>query len=245
MIFATAQTIPKRGDIDANLLEHYRLVKLASANGAQLIVFPELSITGYEREDAAQLAFSENDSRLDDLKKSAIENKITIIAGAPVRMESNLFLGEFCISPEGSVSIYTKQFLHTGEEIFYQPSFDYDPVIEIEDERISCAICADIDNPEHPEKAGRKNSSTYVASIFFSPNGIPTAHESLQKYASQYRMNVLMSNFGGDSYGSPSGGRSAFWNSKGELIAQMKDSGSGLLLVEKLHSGWTGKILND
>jgi predicted amidohydrolase len=58
-------------------------------------------------------------------------------------------------------------------------------------------------------------------------------------------MNVLMANFGGDSYGCPSGGRSAFWNNKGELIAQMKDSGSGLLLVEKQDSNWTSKILND
>lgn len=245
MILAAAQTKPKRGDIDANLLDHYRLVELAAENGAQLIVFPELSITGYEREDAARLAFSENDTRLNHLKKLATENKITIIAGAPIRIESNLFLGEFCIAPDNTVSIYTKQFLHTGEDIYYQPSFDYNPMIEIENEHISCAICADIDNPKHPENASKKNSSTYIASIFFSPNGIPQAHQSLQSYASQYQMNVLMANFGGDSYGSPSGGRSAFWNNKGELITQMKDSGSGLLLVEKQHSDWTSIILND
>ncbi|PWA11016.1 carbon-nitrogen hydrolase family protein [Flavobacterium laiguense] len=245
MILAAAQTKPKRGDIDANLLDHYRLVKLASANGAQLIVFPELSITGYEREDAARLAFNENDTRLNHLKKLATEYNITIIAGAPIRIESDLLLGEFCIAPNDTVSLYTKQFLHTGEEVYYQSSFDYNPIIEIENERISCAICADIDHPKHPENACKNNSSTYIASIFFSPNGIPQAHQSLQSYASQYQMNVLMANFGGDSYGSPSGGLSAFWNNKGELIAQMGDSGSGLLLVEKQDNDWTSKILND
>jgi predicted amidohydrolase len=243
MILAAAQTKPKRGDIDANLLDHYRLVKLAAANGAQLIVFPELSITGYEREDAAQLAFTENDSRLDHLKKLATENKITIIAGAPIRIQSDLFVGEFCIAPNDSVSIYTKQFLHEGEELYYQPSFDYNPILERENERISCAICADIDHPKHAENARKNNSSTYIASIFFSPNGIPQAHQSLQRYATQYQMNVLMANFGGDSYGSPSGGRSAFWNNKGELIAQMEDSGSGLLIVEKQVTGWISKII--
>jgi predicted amidohydrolase len=245
MILAAAQTKPKRGDIDVNLLDHYRLVKLAAANGAQLIVFPELSITGYEREDADQLAFNENDTRLDHLKKLANENNITIIAGAPIHIQSNLFLGEFCIAPNNSVSIYTKQFLHAGEEVYYQPSFDYNPILEIENERISCAICADIDHPKHAENASKNNSSTYIASIFFSPNGIPQAHQSLQSYATQYQMNVLMANFGGDSYGSPSGGRSAFWNNKGELITQMKDSGSGLLLVEQQNNGWISKILND
>jgi predicted amidohydrolase len=244
MILAAAQTIPKRGDIDANLLDHYRLIELAATNGVQLIMFPELSITGYEREDAARLAFTENDSRLNHLKKLATENKITVIAGAPIRIGSNLFLGEFCIAPN-DVSIYTKQFLHTGEEVYYQPSFDYNPLIKIENERISCAICADIDHPKHPENASIRNSSTYIASIFFSPNGIPQAHQSLQNYASQFQMNVLMANFGGDSYGSPSGGRSAFWNNKGELIAQMGDSGSGLLIIEKQDNDWTSKTLND
>ena len=191
------------------------------------------------------MAFTKDDTRLDHLKKLASKNKITIIAGAPIRIGSDLFLGEFCIAPDNSVSIYTKQFLHTGEEVYYEPSFDYNPVIEIENECISCAICADIDNPKHPENASKNNSSTYIASIFFSPNGIPQAHQSLQNYASQYKMNVLMANFGGDSYGSPSGGRSAFWNNKGELIAQMEDSGSGLLLVENHDEGWTSKILND
>ena len=118
-------------------------------------------------------------------------------------------------------------------------------MLEIENERICCAICADIDNPKHPENASKNNSSTYIASIFFSPNGITEAHQSLQNYASQYQMNVLMANFGGESYGCSSGGRSAFWNNKGELIAQMGDSDSGLLLVKKQHSGWASKILND
>lgn len=245
MILAAAQTKPKRGDIDSNLLDHYRLINLAAVHGAQLIVFPELSITGYEREDAAQLAFTENDARLNHLKKLATENEITIIAGAPIRKESVLFLGEFCIAPNDTVSIYTKQFLHTGEEVYYQPSFDYNPMLEIENERISCAICADIDHLEHPKNARKNNTSTYIASIFFSPNGIPQAHQSLQNYASQYQMNVLMANFGGDSYDSPSGGRSAFWNNKGELIAQMEDSGSGLLLIEKRDSNWISKTLND
>jgi predicted amidohydrolase len=245
MILAAAQTKPKRGDIDANLLDHYRLVKLAAENDAQLIVFPELSITGYEREDADRLAFTENDPRLDHLKQLAIENKITIIAGAPIRIQSDLFLGEFCIAPNDSVSIYTKQFLHTGEDVYYTPSFDYNPILEIENEIISCAICADIDNPKHPENASKNNSSTYIASIFFSPNGIPQAHQSLQNYSSQHKMNILMANFGGDSYGSPSGGRSAFWNNKGELITQMEDSGSGLLIVEKHDTGWASKILKD
>jgi predicted amidohydrolase len=245
MILAAAQTKPERGDINANLLDHYRLIELAVEKGANLIVFPEMSITGYERENADQLAFSVNDSRLDHLKKLAVENRITIIAGAPIKIDSDLFIGEFIISSDDSVSIYTKQFLHPGEEVYFKSSFDYNPIIEIENERVSFAICADIDNPLHPENACKNKTSIYIASIFFSPNGIPQAHTSLSNYSQKHNMNVLMSNFGGDSWGSPSGGRSAFWNKNGELIAQMDDSNSGLLIVEYKDNSWTGQLIND
>lgn len=245
MILAAAQTKPKRADINANLLDHYRLIELAAQKGANLIVFPEMSITGYERENADQLAFSVNDSRLDYLKKLAVENKISVIVGAPIKINSELFIGEFIISPDDSVSIYTKQFLHSGEEIAFKSSFNYNPIIEIENERISFAICADIGNPLHPEKACSNKSAFYIASIFFSPNGIPKAHESLCNYSKKHNMNVLMSNFGGDSWGSPSGGKSAFWNKNGELIAQLDDSGSGLLIVEQKNNSWTAHTINE
>ena len=57
MILAAAQTKPVRGDIEANLADHYRLIVLAVQKAANLIAFPEMSITGYEREDAEKVLF--------------------------------------------------------------------------------------------------------------------------------------------------------------------------------------------
>ena len=244
MILAAAQTKPTRLDIDANLLDHYRLTELAVQNGAQLIVFPEMSITGYERENAQKLAFEKDDSRLDHLKKMASENNIIIVAGAPIQIEDEMFIGEFVISPDNSVSIYTKQFLHEGEDEFFQSSFDYNPMITIEDQKISFAICADIDNPLHPENACKRATDIYIASIFFTPNGIPNAYRDLQSYAAKHKMNVLMSNFSGESWGYPSAGQSAFWNNKGELVGQMNNSDSGLLLVENKNDNWTSRVVS-
>jgi predicted amidohydrolase len=243
MILAAAQTKPKRGDISSNLLNHYQLIELAAQNGANLIAFPELSITGYERENAEALVFTEDDYRIDHLKELAVRNNIVIIAGAPIKIDSKLFIGEFIIAPDDSVSIYTKQFLHEGEDEFFDSTFDYNPMLTIENQNISFAICADIDNPLHPENAAKNDTDIYIASIFFSPNGIPNAYRDLQNYAEKHKMNVLMSNFSGESWGSPSAGQSAFWNNKGELVAQMNDSDSGLLLVEKQNDNWISKII--
>jgi predicted amidohydrolase len=243
MILAAAQTKPARGNIEANLADHYSLIHLAVQNEAQLIAFPEMSITGYERENAKQFAFKKDDSRLDHLKKLAVENNIIIIAGAPIQIESELFIGEFVISPDNSVSIYTKQFLHEGENEYFQSSFNYNPMLTIEDQKISFAICADIDHPQHAENAEKKATDIYIASIFFSPNGIPNAYRDLQSYAQKHKMNVLMANFGGESWGYPSGGKSAFWNNKGQLVGQMNDSDSGLLLVENQNDNWTSRVI--
>lgn len=61
---AAAQTAPIRGDVEANLRQHAHLVRAAAEQGAEILVFPELSLTGYELNLAAELAFAEDDARL-------------------------------------------------------------------------------------------------------------------------------------------------------------------------------------
>jgi len=50
---ALAQINTKLGDVDANLEKHLALSKQAWQGGAELIVFPELSLTGYVLQDLA------------------------------------------------------------------------------------------------------------------------------------------------------------------------------------------------
>ena len=245
MILATAQTKPKRGNIKENLLDHYRLIEKASDNGADLIVFPETSITGYERENADLLAFSFNDSRLANLIKFSVDKKITIIAGAPIKIKTDLYIGGFIIQPDGSIKIYTKQFLHSGEEVYYKSSFEYNPVIRLGNEWISLAICFDIENSIHPKNASDNGCTLYVPTIFFTPNGISEAHKLLSSYAKKYSMQVLMSNFCAESWNVAAGGRSAFWDKNGNLIAELDCYRSGLLIVKKNNDSWNGNIIYD
>jgi len=243
MIFASAQTNPDLKDIFSNLKDHYQLIKMAADNGAQLIVFPEMSITGYQRESANECSFSDSDIRLEILQQMAVDSKMIIIAGAPLKIGPRLFIGSLILSPDGSTSVYTKQYLHPGEEVSFYSSMNYNPLIEIEDEKISLAICADIDNPLHAESAFLKHSSFYLPSIFFSKNGIPEAHRLLGNYAKKFGMNILMSNFCGTSWNTIAGGRSAFWNSEGVLISELDEFNQGLLIVERVGDNWKGKSI--
>ena len=56
-------------------------------------------------------------------------------------------------------------------------------------------------------------------------------------------MNVLMSNFCGQSWGRDSGGKSAFWDNGGKLIANLNETDPGLLIVENVDNTWRGNSL--
>lgn len=229
---------PADEDISYNIQEHIRLIELAAENRADLIVFPEMSLTGYVRETARNLCFTEDDARLDALGDLAAKKNMIIIAGAPVVIDSRLYIGSFIMFPDRSIRIYTKQFLHSGEEGFFSSSFDYDPVIELNGERICLAICADIDNPLHAKNAGEKHCTVYIASILF--RNAAEAHGVLQGYAKKHSMSVLMSNYCGVTYGMEAGGRSAMWSADGTIIAELDKSDTGLVIGRKRDGIWYG-----
>ena len=243
MKLASAQIHPEDGNIQKNLEEHYRLIKQAAEKGADLIVFPEMSITGYARENAREIAFLKSDNRLDQLQKLATDHQIMIVAGAPIKVGTDLFIGSFIFQPGSLLKIYTKQFLHSGEEKYFNNSFDYNPLIQFGEERISFAICADIDNPQHAENAYNLQSTLYVSSIFNSPYGILEGHSMLGSYAKKYGMNVIMSNFCGKSWEMDAGGKSAFWDNQGNIICEMNHTNPGFLTVEKTGKGWKGETI--
>ena len=238
MILASAQTSPKRFDFESNLNDHYELIKLAAENDADLILFPELSITGYERDMAKGMVFQQHDSRLSQLRNLSVKYKIIVIAGAPVMIDQEIFIGACIIMPDDTISIYTKQYLHAGEDIIYNSSFDHDPIIETGNERISMAICADINNPKHPESARKKGISIYLASIFWEPQDMAKAYKILSEYSGKHAMNILMSNYCGQSWGLDAGGKSGFWDKNGSLIANLNSKDPGLLLIENDIGNW-------
>jgi predicted amidohydrolase len=243
MKIAAAQTIPKDGDIAANFADHIRLASLTAEHGAQLIVFPEMSLTGYQMEGATEHSFSEDDELLASLKKLSAERSTVIIAGAPMQIGGQLYIGAFVLSPDNTTAVYTKQFLHQGEEKFFRSSFDHDPLIMIGTDKVSTAICADITNPLHAENAAKRGSDLYAAGIFFTPDVPAKAHTVLSAYAKQHSMNVLMANYGGPSWGLAAGGCSGFWTSTGELVGALDNAGEGLLIATNKNGNWSVAIL--
>jgi len=253
--FAVAQTCPVVGNVNANLREHLRLIEIASAEAAQLVLFPELSLTGYEINLAGRLAFSENDSRLSCLIEAASAGSLTIVVGAPISIAGSLYIGAFIIRADGSTAIYTKHYLGAfteraqcdgvlppAEATVFQPG-SHNPAVQFGGRHAAIAICADVGRPSHAQSAADRGARIYLASMFVIPSEFESEAAKLRGYAARHSMTVAMANFGRASGGLAAAGRSSIWSENGELLAQLNPSGAGLALGDQTEHGWRTKTI--
>jgi predicted amidohydrolase len=252
---AVAQTCPVEGDVTVNLDQHLRLAELAAAAAAQVVVFPELSLTGYEIGLAEALAFSERDPRLAPLADAAASLSITLIAGGPVRIEARLHIAALVFSPDRTTALYTKHHLGAfsesarcdgsvppAESTVFQPG-DRDPLVRFAGNDAALAICADVGRPSHPRQAAARGARTYLASMFVIPSEFEADSSRLAGYAEQYSMVVALANYGSPTGGLAAAGRSSIWSEKGELLARLAPSGAGVAVATEMPEGWRAKTI--
>lgn len=250
---AAAQTIPMRGDVDANMEQHVRLIRVAAEEQAQVVVFPELSLTGYELDLSRDLAFSQRDSRLASLVELAAFHSMTLIVGAPVRIGARLYIGAFIVSPDRSVDVYTKHHLGAfsasassngivppAEATVFHPG-DRNPLVRFGGTTAAVAVCEDAGRPFHPQQAAARGAQIYLASMFVIPSDLEKETANLRAYAVRHSMSVVFANYGGPSGGLASGGASAIWSEGGTLLAQLDRTGAGVAVAIESDAGWRAR----
>jgi len=140
------QAAPVLGDRGANLRTIERYVEKEKAD---LIVFPELFLTGYLcRDELPRLGIKENGVEIQRLEKIANSAESHIIVGAPVIGEKGeLFNSSLLIGPDGYIGRYDKLYLPTflpfEEKIFFHEGKGL-PVFDTEIGRLGMLICYDI-----------------------------------------------------------------------------------------------------
>ena len=239
---AAAQTIPFDGDVRKNIETHEKLIALAADKKVDVILFPEMSLTGYDLSHGQELAFTIYDERIKPIMLLAEKHNIIVIAGVPLQMDSNLYIGALIISPDRSISPYAKHHVHATEKKVFKPGH-LNPKIYFGDEQASIAICADITHSSHAGNAASSGSTLYLASVFITPEGIEKESALLKGYARKHKMAVAMANYGGESGGIQSGGKSAIWSDTGSKVVAMEGNGEGLVIAKKENGKWTGKVL--
>jgi len=231
MNICLAQTKSEKGNIKSNIENHLKWIDLAISNKADLIVFPELSLTGYEPELAKQLASDQNDPRLNGFQRTSDRTGITIGIGLPTKSDLGILITMVLIRPNGSKELYSKQKLHADERpYFVQASGQL--ILTIKETKIAPAICYESLQPEHAEHANSLGADIYLASVAKSQTGIDKAFAHFPKIAKKYAMPVLMANCVGFCDNFESAGQTSIWDKNGILIGQLDKKSEGILIFD-------------
>lgn len=114
MKIALAQISPKLGDIDGNFRLHTEYIKKARKKNVDLLVFPELSLTGYTLKDMAEeIAL---DPRTDPLfeKFKHLSQEVSFVVGFVEEKEKGQFLNSAAFFSQGTIAhIHRKIYLPT------------------------------------------------------------------------------------------------------------------------------------
>ena len=233
MKICMVQTWPVKGDVAQNVAAHERFVALAADKGAAMVVFPELSLTGYEPTLAAELAMGVDDPRLDGLQALSDERGVTIGAGIPLATEAGVAIAMVLFQPQQPRRTYGKQYLHADEVPFFVPGEGF-PVLQTAVSPLALAICYELSIPAHAETAHRHGAGAYVASVSKSAAGVVRAEERMVEIAQQYGMPVLMANNVGPSDDFVGGGKTAVWNRHGILLEQLDATSEGFIIYDTM-----------
>lgn len=237
---AAAQSRSRWGDIVGNVRHHYLLARRAADAGAHIVIFPELSLTGYPDRSPPKL-LSPTDSRLSALRALASSAQVTIVAGAPVLWNGAAAIAAMVFQPNGTLAFKYKTLLHPGEERFFAAGPELPP-LKIQGQSISLAICAEAGERSHFESARASGATLYVVAALESPNSYPNLDRRFSDWSSVSSISILLANHAEASGSFQSAGQSALWTASG-VAAVAPSDGPALVIASLRGSGWTAEVL--
>ncbi len=241
---AAAQSASVAGDIAANVATHLQFIAAARAAGVDLLLFPELSLCGYELALLQDCCLRPDDAQLAPLRQQGRAASMTVVAGGGFAgTQGGTHIAAFTWFADGSTSVYCKQHLHAGEERYCVPGARASAAARCQDEPYALAICADIAHPQHATAAATTGAKLYLAGVLVSHAGYDTDAGYLQDYATRLGMGVLMANHAAPTGGYVSAGRSAFWEAGGRQVATAPGSGNYLVIADRQSGVWSGECL--
>ena len=153
---ACGQFSPQFGDIEGNL---ERICRMIDSCDADLIVFPELALSGYQfqnRDEAFSLAIEiPGSSEVDLLQQAASDTDTHVVLGVAERSGDNLYNSALLIKPatngihnDQAITVYRKLHLFDREKEIFDLGCDAPKAVDTAVGRIGMMICFDWIFPE-------------------------------------------------------------------------------------------------
>lgn len=148
---AVCQLAPILGDVTGNVARACDAAVAAERAGAEVVVLPELVVTGYMFADRAELhslAEPSDGPSVTRLAQCARDNDLVLVGGFAERCGADLYNSAFIIDAGGLRAVYRKVHLWDRETELFAPGSGRPPVVETRLGRIATVICYDLEFPE-------------------------------------------------------------------------------------------------
>lgn len=210
-----AQPVHHPGDLGANARAHAVAVRAA---GARLVVFPELSLTGYELDASA---IDLGDPVFEPIVDACAATASTALVGAPAREGALRRIATVAVTGDGVAIAYRKTYLSDDERAVFTPGAG-PAVLEVDGWRVGLGICKDTRIAEHVDDALALGTDVYVAGLVHPSRDRAELDTRATRIVQQGGVPVAFASaagFAGSAY-PLAAGRSCIWSASGAVLVR-------------------------
>jgi predicted amidohydrolase len=215
-MIAVAQPPCVSYDVEINVMAHAAAIREA---GVRLVVFPEMSLTGYEL-DAPTLTV--DDARLKPIIEACAESQSVALVGGPADGPGGRpHIAILAVDGAGVTVAYRKMWLGGSEPTRFAAGTK-PAKLEIDGWQLGLAICKDTGVPEHAFETAALGIDAYLAGVCELAEDDSAKDHRARRIATAHQVWVAVASFAGPTGGgfSSTAGRSAIWAPGGTVVAQ-------------------------
>jgi predicted amidohydrolase len=236
MRIAAMQMVAQKGDVAANLAMIAEAAAAASAEGAALLVTPELATTAYGSGDLIRsLAEPADGAQVGKLADMAKRNDIAIVAGFAERVGELIYNSAAFVAPDGGREIFRKCHLYGDyERGLFAPGDRPPGVFAFGGLKLGILICYDVEFPEsvrHLASAGADIIAVPTAQPD-TPDAPFIAEKILQVRSFENSLAIIYADHAGADDRFAYAGRSGITFPDGSDAARAAASGPALLVAD-------------
>ncbi len=195
LVLAVAQPECRADDVASNARAHASAVRAAAA---RVVVFPEMSLTGYEL-DAPVVAG--DDPRLETLVTACADTGTLALVGAPVQgAAGRTHIAMLAVDGSAVAVAYRKMWLSTTEAERFSPGTE-PAVLEVGGWRLGLGICKDTGIPQQAFETAAAGIDAYLAGVLELAEDDAVLEERARRIAAEHQVWVAMASFAGATGG--------------------------------------------
>jgi 5-aminopentanamidase len=146
------QLAPQVGDPEGNRVLSIAAIEQAAAAGADVVVLPELTSSGYmfeSAQEAAELAIAPDGPLIEEWAALAARHDLVLAAGFAERgADGHTYNSAVLADATGVRAIYRKLHLWDREKLVFAPGSELPPIVQTRVGEVSLVICYDLEFPE-------------------------------------------------------------------------------------------------